>query len=251
MIADKDKQICKKRLLELANTCYYKGYTTFSDFLNLQEQTIYNSLQSIFPNVHCTLWGGIDTAERKIACFSKEEPDYTQFPITVLQIAVSQRKYAENLSHRDYLGAILHLGLGRSVIGDIMLQEQDAYVCVLSSMAEYICMHLDKIRHTKVKVTQCKPDFTYEQKYKEIFGTVQSIRLDTMVALAFQHSRNQILEYISSGKVFVNGISIYTNAYRLKDNDIVSVRGLGKFMYVGEQDLTKKGKWKVLIKKYI
>ncbi len=250
MQEEKEIQLCKKRLIELANTSYYKGYSVYTDFLNLKEQTIFNQIQSELPNINYKSWGGIDLAERKMICFSNDLPTVEQFPINILKIRPQNLKYAEQLTHRDFLGAILNLGVDRCKIGDILLNEKIAYVIIEENMADFFVNSLEKVKHTKVCCEIIKEEFQFEQKFKEVVGTVNSIRLDAVLAIAFHSSRTQLLKLISGGKIYINGCLVENNSYHLKDGDLVSVRGFGKFMYVTNLDKTKKGKIKILLKIY-
>jgi RNA-binding protein YlmH len=93
-------------------------------------------------------------------------------------------------------------------------------------------------------------DFRYEPKYTEVVGTVSSVRLDSILAVAFHTSRSSLSGLIEGGKVFVNSKEVLSNSYLLKENDVVSVRGLGKFLYVGTSYQTKKGRLSVKILLY-
>lgn len=88
-------------------------------------------------------------------------------------------------------------------------------------------------------------------KLKEINGTVSSLRLDSLLALAFSSSRSKLVAFIEGGKVFVNGKLITSNGYQIKENDIISVRGLGRFCYRETLSQTKKGRYYVTIELYI
>lgn len=248
---NKEDILCKKRLKELANYAFFKKYATYSDFLNLNEQSLFYDLLSELPSVEYSFWGGIEAAERKMLCFSCKEIIKDNFPLSTVRIVPAHTKFAENLSHRDYLGAILNLGIERRKIGDILIVEKMAYIFVEDTLTEYLCSNLTKIRHTNVYCSKVSDNFSYTQKFQEISGTVSSVRLDSLIALAFQESRSSMVPLISDGKVFVNGRKITSNSYILKYKDIISVRGKGKFLYKEEQGLTKKGKIKVFLKKYV
>lgn len=248
---DKEIQLCKKRLMDLANMSYYKQYATFSDFLALNEQAVFHEIEKELPPLFWLIWGGNTLSERKMIGFFCEELTREQFPITVIKIRAAHVKFAEKLTHRDYLGAVLNLGIDRCKIGDIMLVDDEAFLFVEQSMGEYICSSLERVKHTNVVCEKVGTDVTFQQRYKEISGTVQSVRLDAVIATAFKSSRSQLISMISSGRVFVNGSLITNNSFLLKEGDIVSVRGMGKFLYEKEQDVTKKGKIRILLRKYV
>lgn len=248
---DKEIQLCKKRFIELANMSYYKQYATYSSFLALNEQAMFQEIKKELAPVSYMMWGGNTLSERKMICFSVEEPTEEQFPISIIKIRAVHAKFAEKLTHRDYLGAVLNLGIDRCKVGDIMLMDEEAILFVEQSMEDYVCSSIEKVKHTNVVCERVVADVTFEQKYKEISGTVQSVRLDAVISKAFKSSRSQLITMISSGRVFVNGSLITSNSYRLKEGDIVSVRGMGKFLYEKEQDTTKKGKTRILLRKYV
>ena len=170
----------------------------------------------------------------------------------MLKIAPLQKKFSEKLSHRDYLGSILNLGIERCKLGDILVEEDYALVFVHNSMEQFLMEELTRIRHTSVMVSvEELQDVSYKPTVKEISGTVSSLRLDSLLALAFSSSRSKLVAYIEAGKVFVNGKLITSNGYQMKENDIVSVRGLGRFQYIETLSQTKKGRYYVTIHLYI
>ena len=86
---------------------------------------------------------------------------------------------------------------------------------------------------------------------EQIKGTVASIRLDTLLALAWNASRSSLVKRIEEGQVFVNGKCVTSNGCHVKENDLISARGLGRFQYKGILSQTKKGRFLVEIEKYI
>ena len=93
-------------------------------------------------------------------------------------------------------------------------------------------------------------DFKWEPKYEEIKETVASVRLDSLLSLAFSSSRSKLTALIEAGRVYVNGKLITSNGYHVKDNDIISVRQMGRFQYEGVLSETKKGRYYVTIDVY-
>ena len=93
---------------------------------------------------------------------------------------------------------------------------------------------LTRVRHTQVLVKEIsREDFQYEPKYEEIRGTVASVRLDSLLSLAFSASRTKAFGSHRRGKSVCERKLITTNSYQLKENDVISVRGYGKFRYNG------------------
>lgn len=250
---NKEEHFLKNRFLELANIAYERNIYTFTDFLNINELNILNTYKNQLPPVRVELSGGNRHAERKIAIFSAFDIFYEQkTPITVIKIAPMNSQFAEVLSHRDFLGAILNLGINRNKIGDIFIKENIAYVYCIDEIAEYLVNNLSKIRHTFVKTGICDiTELNITPEMKQVKGTVANIRLDSLIATAFGTSRSSIISFIECGKVFVNGKLITSNGYTLKENDVVSVRGKGRFIYDGALGVTKKGRNLISLHLYI
>lgn len=256
MDMNKEEDLLTKRIQELARAADLKCCTTFTDFLNLNEQTILHQTLRKLSWVKVETFGGYEGAERQIAAFVPDALSYPQetpdYPISCIRIEPLNLKFAEALTHRDILGALMHLGIDRCKMGDIALCEAQFYLFCDSDLSAVICAELTRIRHTSVRCTLCDPkDFSYTPKTKELTGSVASIRLDSVMALAFQSSRSSLLSLIEDGKVFVNGKLITTNAYALKEGDLISARGEGKFRFVRTVGQTKKGRCMVELQKYI
>lgn len=249
----KEELMLQKRLIELSNIAYQRGIVTYSDFLNLNELNILHTTPKNEFSAQYETFGGYSDSERQMVAFLPDALYYTHFyPIRILKIQPLQKKFAEKLSHRDYLGAILNLGIDRCKMGDILVMDECAYFFVHESLAEFICNDLTRIRHTSVYVTvEDEHSFEYQPAFEEIQGTVASVRLDSLLSLVFSASRSKLVTLIEGGKVFVNGKLITTNSYQVKEDDIISVRGQGRFKYKGTLSRIKKGRYYVSLHKYI
>ncbi|MDD3174159.1 MAG: YlmH/Sll1252 family protein [Herbinix sp.] len=255
MNPDKEEQILRRRMLDLANNAYSRGICLFTDFLNLNEQNIFIHLKKEMPRIEYFTYGGFCDAERKILCFCGNDlivqPDDIDFPISCIKVEPLNHKFSDNFNHRDFLGSILGLGIDRCKLGDILIHENEGFVFAHNSISSFIAEQLTKVKHTMVSAAIIEQkDFDYKPKFQEITGTVSSIRLDSILSVAFHCSRSSITGLIEGGKVFVGGKVILSNSYSLKEDDVVSVRGLGKFVYAGTSYLTKKGRYSVKILLY-
>ena len=271
MTIDKESQMLCKRFIELARSAEYKYQNTWSTFLSMSEISLFYENAANEIDVPYSTFGGSMDAERKMICFHGETylvedaqttryrneriltyEEYQSFyPIECIQIEPLNQKFADDLSHRDFLGAIMNLGIERTTIGDILLKDNIGYVYCQQGISDYITSSLDKIKHTNVRCRKIPlKDLQIEPNFIDISGTVSSVRLDSVIAAAFKTSRSQMIGYIEGGKVFVNGRETLSNSYNLKENDIVSVRGMGKFIYVGMNHQTKKGRYSITIKRY-
>jgi len=239
--------------LDLAQTAYKRGIVTYSDFLNLNELNIFQGIRSKLSYLATESFGGYELAERQMAAFLPDALVFCpEYPITCLRITPLQEKFAEKLTHRDYLGAILNLGLDRSKVGDILVEEGCTYLFCHEKIADFICENLTRIRHTTMRAVPIEAkDFAYTPAYQEITGTVASVRLDSLLSLAFHASRSSLTGLIEGGKVFVNGKLITSNGYQPKEGDVISVRGMGRFRYQGLGGRSKKGRDYVTVWKYV
>lgn len=253
MNTTKDDQLILKRLAELSLSSFHKGLPVYSDFLNPNEISLFYSMKKDLPNINYQLWGGYQLAERKVVCFYDEDSfQNPSYDISCIEIKPLNDKFSDALTHRDFLGAILNLGIDRSKIGDIITKENTGYVFCKKNITEFIIDQLYKIKHTHImcqesdlKETDITPNF------KEIVGTISSVRLDAVLSIAFNTSRSSLTTLIKSGKVYVNSKLVESNSYLLKEDDIVSVRGLGKFVYKGITNQSRKGRYYTTILKYM
>lgn len=250
---NKEENMLQKRLIELSRIAYNRGIVTFSDFLNLNELNILHTTpKDMFLSQYKT-YGGYDLSERQMAAFLPDALYYDyEYPVRIIEIRPQNKKFAEELTHRDYLGAVMNLGIERCKLGDIIVEKGRALLFVKEEMAEYIAEHLTQIRHTSVTTTFTSEfDSDYEPDYEELKGTVPSIRLDTVLSVAYPLSRSKLTSLIESARVFVNGKLITSNGYRLKENDMISVRKMGRIAYMGILSETKKGRYLISVRKYI
>lgn len=241
-----ENELTKKRLTELSHRAFERGYTTFSDFLNLEEISL---LKSLHTESEYNLYGGYDNADRCVASFGECE-EY-QYPISCIKIEPANQKFADELSHRDFLGALMNLGINRSTLGDIIITNNTGYLFCLNSIKEYILQNLDRIKHTTVRCTESVlPAEIAEKKPEPVELTVSSQRVDIIVAAVFKLSRNTVTQLVNQEKVFINSKIAYKESLTLKSGDIVSVRGKGKFIFDGEIRQTKKNKSVIGIRLY-
>lgn len=250
---NKEELLLQKRLAELSRIAYTREIVTFSEFLNLNELNILHTTPKNMLLSQYKTYGGYGLSERQMAAFLPDALYYDyQYPIQIIEISPVNRKFAEELSHRDYLGAVMNLGIERCKLGDILIEDGKAILFAKEELAGYIMEHLTRIRHTTVR-TSILPAFedSYEPRYEELKGTVASVRLDTVLSLAYPLSRSKVTGLIEGARVFVNGKLVTSNGYRLKEGDILSVRKMGRIGYNGILSETKKGRYMVSIRKYI
>lgn len=247
------EEFFKKRIEELANIAYQRDIVTFSDFLNLNEQNMINSWHFHVPGVISEWSGGYEHAERQMVAFHPDALVFPwEYPIDCLKIEPKALKFSEGLSHRDYLGALLNLGVDRSVIGDILVQENAAWFFCLRKMTGFFMENLCRVKHTTILISKVEnPKELPKPLLEPVTGTCASVRLDALVSLAFGGSRSSMVSFIESGLVFVNGRLVTSNGYEPKEGDIISVRGKGRFRFEGITGHTRKGRCAVKLLRYV
>lgn len=238
-------QQLKNRFHDLADRSYTQGVFTFTGFLGLGEQDAFWQEEPKLKTAGYTVYGGCENADRVMVRFgSAEELGYeVPFPIVCIHIRPLVSKFADDLTHRDFLGALMNLGIDRSTIGDIKVGEKQAYLFCQDTIGEFICENLNKVRHTSVKcaVTESAEDLVQEEP-EIVCVQVQSVRVDAVLSKVYNMSREKSLDLFRAGKVFVNGRLCENNARTLKAGDIVNARGYGKFRLEEGTRETRKGK---------
>jgi len=249
---NKEEMMLRKRFIDLSNVSYNRGIPVFTDFLSMNELSILNTTKaSELPTKYVT-FGGYEFAERQMAMFVPDALFYeVDYPISIINIYPKYAKFAQPLGHRDYLGALVHLGVDRCKIGDIIVLSKGAYVFCDEKMADFFCNELTQIKHTVVEVVKCDlPDEISKPSFSEIKGTVSSLRIDAVISFVTHQSRNSVLELFRAQKIFVNGRLITSNSMTVKEDDIITVRGVGKYIFKEVLNVTKKDRLNVLILKY-
>ena len=251
-----DEELLYKRFLELARKSESACYYTFTDFLGLAEQSIFEKAKLAIGRIRYTKFGGIPGTERIMIRFGDaDELGYEEdFPISILKVEPKSAKFADSLTHRDFLGAILNLGIERKLLGDILIVNNIGYVFAKSDIADYICTALTKIKHTDVKICvidEC--DLPKGELFKTERIKIQLVgeRLDAVISKVFSISREESLGLFKKRLIFVSGKLIENNSYTPKEDDVISVRGYGKFIYRGASGLSKKGKLNTEIDLYV
>lgn len=260
MIAEtKEDKLLLALLADRHKQCEDKMYPTNSDFLDAREQAL--AAEHLHNRACFVLWGGYDMAERRCMVFL---PDYlaelqTDFsaadaelnPLAVLR--ATPVAHQTTLSHRDYLGALLALGIKRQKVGDIIVKPEGADILILRDMADYLQLNFTQVGRHRI-TTEVLPTAAvsaYEPPTKEFSANVPSLRLDSMAAAAFGVSRSLTAEAVRTRLVAVNGLQITKPDYLLSPGDAVTWRGKGKAVFVSTNGTTRKDRIFITIKRYI
>ncbi len=236
------------RMTDLDRKANCSGRVLCSDFLTLAEQFEVRSRSYDTPLL---FEGGFPSAERKIAIFNGTggEIEKNVLPLAFVRVGMRSDKYAEALTHRDYLGSLLSLGVVREKIGDILVYEKEAYIVCLDVISDFLISNCSRIRKTDVLLS--KVDLLPERALTlpdPVRVVVSSCRIDGLISAAFKLSREKCKELILSEKVFVNGSPEKRPDADLKSGDVLSVRGFGRIVPEGTVSETKKGRLAVSLR---
>ena len=244
----------KRRLLELAGRSWSQGVYCFTHFLGLSELSLFHALLPALPPVPWALFGGAEGCERQMLRLGSEElcGYEAPFPIVCLRAEPLSPKFAEPLTHRDFLGALMALGIERETLGDIIVKKDAAYIFCEAHMAPYIAEHFQQARHTSLRcqAAGALPEgalFETERRAVQL----SSQRLDALIAHIFRLSRAQAQALFPAGKVYASGRLCESPGRAPKPGEIISVRGFGRFRYVGVEGLSKKGRENTAVELYV
>ncbi|MDD7268178.1 MAG: YlmH/Sll1252 family protein [Lachnospiraceae bacterium] len=242
----KTERKISKYFHELSERAYMRDIPVFSHFLTLNEQTILLQHMPQLP-LQGKLYGGAAYAERQLVGFFPDAfsavMEDSAFPLTHLLVSPSNPRFAEELSHRDVLGACMNLGIKRETLGDIYTREKQAVIIASERIAEVLQTDLTKIRHTTVSLIQI-PKLPAEFIVKSSLdsASVSSLRLDVFLAELFTMSRKAATDCVEEGRAMINSLPVYSKNYQMKTGDLLSVRGCGRIRFIETFGASKKGK---------
>jgi RNA-binding protein YlmH len=174
------------------------------------------------------------------------------FPIACLSLSLPDKKFAEPLSHRDCLGALLNLGIKRELLGDILICENVGYLVAMESIASYLEENLTRVRHTAVRTARipAMPEGV-ERLLEERTVVAASSRLDALIGAVWNLSRSEAKELVEKERVSIRGKLISDPSFSVKEGDRVSVRGCGRFYFDGETGETRSGRCRMRIRLFV
>ena len=247
-----DDKLLIARTLDLFDLCEKYASPRFSPFLDGGELAVIEDNVSFPYGYNVMLWGGYEGAERKIIGVFPDwsETDTALFPITALLI---KNNGMRELSHRDYLGTVMSLGIDRSKMGDIVVNDDgSAYLFFTEDIADYVADNITKIANSGVSVSKVLGVIEkISPKLKPMSLVCASLRADAVIAAALKESRQTASRLIGAGNVKINHRPITDGSKPLKEGDLISVRGYGRYILSGEGANTRKGRIHITVNKFI
>jgi len=249
-----EEKILIKRFSELAERSYSNGRYIYTPFLSLAETSVLLKQKNELSYAGLTLWGGAPDCERVVARFGSKElcGPAGPFPIKCIKAAPAMQKYADRLTHRDILGALMNLGIERDTVGDIFIRDNIAYILCTAAASALILGELKKAKHTDLILSEINsPPAEAAASTEEVMLQTASERTDALIAAAYKLSREESAELFRRGLVFSDGGRCENNSAPAKAGAVISVRGFGKFRYLGIVSESRKGKLNVKIAKWV
>ena len=250
------------RIRELDQSAFQRDILRHTDFLSLSEQAAYHKIERELSCTKRQLLGGHPEADRAVLFFlpSYMEPDsgganaIAEEAIACVRMEAAHEKFAESLTHRDYLGALMNLGIEREKTGDILTDGtgKHAFLFCMRDLAPYICDTLTRVRHTTVRCSLAAlADCDIVPAFEALRVNVASERLDAVIAAVWKLSRSEATALVAQEAVFADGRAILQPGAVLREGARVSVRGHGKFLYEGMEHTTKKGRLYVAVRRFV
>lgn len=240
-MTDSDNML-KNRFAELSSRCVQESIYTETDFLTPAEM---NLLKSTVGHVPYRFFGGYELCEKAVCVFGDIEIcGYEYEPsFTYLKIEPSNPRFSDELKHRDFLGSIMSLGINRNTFGDLIVKSNCGYVITTEHIGKYICDNLNSVKHTSVSCgfMDSLPEDVLPVLTESSF-VVTSERLDSILSSLYKLSRSESKAQIEHEQVLVDGKTVTKPDYIPKTSEIITLHGHGKFIYVGIETETKKGR---------
>lgn len=240
-----DSSLLKARVYDAVECAEKNGVPQYLGFLSEEGATLAADFLKN-SGVNFLFGGGFKGAKRVYLACLPDWCDEAEFPILALTVCYNK---AYSLSHRDFLGSVIALGIERDKIGDILIENGRAVMFISREIAPFVKEQLTKVGRVGVTVTEGYslplPEATAR---KDFTDTVASLRLDCVVAAICSVSRNKAVELINDTRVIVNSFTQQKSTAKVSSGDTISVRGKGKFEIISADELSKKGR---IILKYV
>lgn len=240
------------RLIDLADGVLKGRPYAVSEFVSPGAVQIGETIQAHAPSLTLRVFGGYEGAERvKLAFVSDTYEGPVNFHLTACRVTWDARYRL--LSHRDVLGSLMGLGIGRERFGDIIMQDDGAVILADTPLFAYLQQNFTKIAMVHVAVTEMSLEdiAPRQEKVKEIKTTVASLRLDAIVSSGFGISRTKAAEAIKGERVQINWQPAKGPSQDVQEGDVISLRGKGRMELAQITGTSRKGRTGVLLKRYM
>ena len=236
-----------------------RGKLEYTDFLDMYQISLVENFLKKIKFENYKLYGGYEDAERKILIIYPEKYDEIMLEKNYSKILKAVRvtlpdEEKGKYSHRNYLGGIVKLGLKREKVGDILVSDTGSDIIVMEDFSEILKKELPSLtrfENSKIEIIELKDLRKKEIKIEDIKIIVPSLRLDNIVSDLARTSRSKAKQIIEQERVFINGQNETKLSKQIKLNDIITIRGKGRFVIKEFEGTTRSGRQVIVIEKYI
>lgn len=238
------------KVIDKVNSTLKNYDVKYTDFLNPYEVKNAISVLNSNSDIKYTVDGGYETCERSTIFIYPFYMEYEDIENSLRFIQVEGNFKFKSISHKDYLGALMNLGIKREKVGDIIIHDKFCQIIVSSDICDFIIMNLNKVSRNNVSVSEISRSEIIPStlNYKDVSFTVSSERLDCIISGLYNISRQDSAKYINGERVQVNYEKITSPSKEILDDSLISVRGKGRARIVQVGEVTKKGRIKIQAK---
>ena len=254
---DEENKLLIAKVNDKYEFCKSKNKITYTDFLNISEISVIKKFLKENKVSNYIFYGGRENSDRSILIFYPEKFSTREILEKNLEkiLEVIKIKLPNNIKyeHGEILSGIMKLGIKREKFGDIIITDYGADIISLSEVSKYLqegLKDLTRFRKSEIIVENIKSLTKIKNEFEDINIIVSSIRLDNFVSELAKCSRSMAEEIINSGKVFLNSVNEFKISKKIEINDIITIRGKGKFIFNGIEKETRSGRLLLNIKKY-
>ena len=256
---NQEDKLLLAKVLDKIEFCKTKNKIENTDFLNLAEQDLVDKFLKRIRFTNYYFFGGAVEAERKVLIVYPEKlteemtrKNHSKI-MSIIKISLPIM-LEEQYDHRRYLGAIMKLGIEREKIGDISVKRNGAEIIVKNEVQSFLVQNLGELTRfssADIEVDSIDNLQQIETNKIELTEIIASLRLDNIVSSLARTSRNKAVQILDDERVFINYECESKNTKLVKQGDIITIRGIGKFVIDEIVGNTKSGRFVIIIKKYV
>lgn len=254
-----EDRICLSQILDKIEFSKSREKIETTDFLDMYQVSLVENFFRKIKFENYKLYGGYEEAERKVAIIYPEkydekmiEKNYSKI-LKIVRIKLPEEEQGK-YSHRNYLGGIVKLGLNREKVGDILVANEGADIITVENFANILkeqLPSLTRFENSNITIEEIQNLKRREIKIEEVKIIVPSLRLDNIVSDLARTSRSKAVQIMAQERVFINGKNETKPSKQVKLNDVITIRGKGRFTIKEFAGTTRSGRTVLVIEKYI
>jgi RNA-binding protein YlmH len=252
LASSQEERILLARAADQIKLAQQRNVPAHTPFLSPHERALVEKLIAASGYPRAEFLGGYDQAERRICVFLPDWMEETTPEDVGLCAIRATWKDGKNLTHRDFLGSLMGMGITREKLGDFLVGTDNCQIILLEELQPFLLQNLESAGRSKLHLEAMPLEELQVPvaEVKTIRDTVATLRLDAVAAAGFSTSRSKMVDYISAGKVSVNWQECTKPDAQLTQGDTISCRGLGKCQLTAVNGLSKKGRTMIVVERY-